>query len=79
MLDDLLRRRDVPDSERALAAVANGGGKDGFALNREFNRLERLVGVGKEGDRQRRLHDDLLGISLEQEQGTEHVLVRLQH
>ena len=33
VLDNLLRSRHVPDSERTLAAVADGSSKDGLALN----------------------------------------------
>lgn len=44
VLDDLLGRRDVPDGERAFAAVPDGGREHRVALDGERDGLELLCG-----------------------------------
>jgi hypothetical protein len=75
VIDDLLWGSDVPYSKRAFAAVADGGGEHSLSLNSKLNRLELLF--GEKGNGKRRFHHNLLGISREEKESAEHVLIGL--
>ena len=82
MLDDLFRRRDVPDGQRALATVSNGSGEYRLTFNRERNRFQLFsLGrvLGEEGDGQWRLQDSLGVVTLEEQESAEHVLIGLRN
>ena len=80
MLNDLFRRRDVPDGQRALAAMSNGSGKYRLTLYREGDRLQLFCCcrvLSEKGDRQWWLQDSLGVVTLEEQESAEHVLVGL--
>ena len=62
MLDDLLGRRDVPERERALRAVADGGREDRVARDREVDGRLLLALPREERDGERRVEAHALGL-----------------
>ena len=83
VLDDLLGRRDVPERERALRAVADGGREDRVARDREVDGRVLLLALREERDGERGVEAHALGcagggaLRGEEEERAEHVLVRL--